>query len=82
MTDAEKIGAMEAQLANYEAERIEASRIIIALTLEVLRLRAEKGRRDVALAATVPVGVHADGTGHYWFARSTDGTVVGPFSRS
>lgn len=82
MSDAEKIGAMEVQLANYEAERAEAARMIMALTLEVLRLLAEKGRRDVSLAATVPAGVHPVTAGRYWFARSADGTVVGPFSWS
>ena len=35
MTDAEKMGAMEAQLANYEQERAEAAQTICALLARI-----------------------------------------------
>ena len=62
MNDKEKI-------AELEAERAEAARVILALTLEVQKQRT--------LLRTI-----SQDASPYWFARSCDGTVVGPFSRS
>lgn len=57
------------KIAALEAERAEAAQTILALTQEILKLRT--------LLRTI-----SQDASPYWFARSCDGTVVGPFSRS